>query len=165
MSIGSSPIVVVHIVSKTPWWDAQLLISAVTLLSVVIAQVVLLRIERERSKREEHRRQEQDATRAVARFLGSVADINPGGGEEAMIRIRSEVIAMDVYLNDALAESAEDVVIAAAKLVYGDDLSGQEASEEDPVLMKLRGRLELAKAAHKFHNDFRVSRSLPARNF
>jgi hypothetical protein len=112
--------------------------------------------------REDVRRQEQDATRAVAQFLNAVATIDYNGGDEALDRIRIAETAMDVYLTDSLASCAEDVMIAATKLVHHDELSESRSGEADNA-DALRRRLGLMSAAHKFHNDFRVSRNLPVR--
>lgn len=163
MSFNSSHAIVIHLVTDTHWWDAQILISAATLLSVILAQVVILRIEGQRARREDDRRQEQDATRAVAAFLSSVAALNPDGGDEALNSVRTAALAMDVYLSDALVSSAEDVVLAVVALTHADELDDYEDDERTRRRARLRGRLELARAAHKFQNDFRVSRNLPVR--
>jgi hypothetical protein len=157
--------VIVHITGSAPWWYAVLTTAAVTLLSVLIAQAVVLRIERRRAAREDDRRFEKDAAQAVGTFLSRVYSIDSDGGDLAMDEVRSAALAMDIYLNDALASSAGNVVTAAAAYLYMDELDEtDDTNGRYNKLSHLRRRRELHMAARKFHNDFRASRGLPRRD-
>lgn len=170
MSLTPSPppAVVVHIAGGTPWWYAPLTTAAVTLISVLIAQTVVLRIERRRAAREDDRRFEKDAAQAVGAFLSRVYSIDPDSSDLAMDQVRSAALAMDIYLDDALASSAGNVVTAVAAYLSMDELDETDdtdgPNDTATTLSGLQLRLKLHQAARHFHNDFRTSRGLPGRD-
>ena len=164
----SAPTVIVHVSGGAPWWPAPLTTALVTLVSVLIAQWVVFRIERRRTRREDDRRFEKDAAQAVGVFLSRVYSIDSDGGDRAIDEVRSAALAMDIYLDDALASSAGNVVTATASYLYIDEADERHDFDDDidrkTAVNSLRLRSELHRAAQKFHNDFRLTRGLPERD-